>query len=64
MIAAQPSNHERTRDVVDDRVHEEPSLRQRPGPLRVHESSAHTPAQELLVKQDAVGSRLPNGDCR
>ena len=45
----------RTPDIVDNRVHKEGALRPRIVPLRVHERSAHTPAQDLVVEQDAVG---------
>ena len=43
--------HSRLRHIVDDRVHGEGALRPRFVQLRVHESSEHTPAQELLVEQ-------------
>ena len=74
-FALQPRRQVGIPDIVDDRVHEEGALRPRLVQLRVHENSAYTHAQELLVEQDAVGelidrSRLSccldfqNGDTR
>ena len=74
-FALQPHEHVGIPDIVDDRVHEEGVLRPRLVQLRVHENSAYTHAQELVVEQDAVGELndrspqsccldFPNGDTR
>ena len=53
-LALHPRQHVETRDIVDDRVHEEGALQPLLVPLRVHEGGVHGPVQKLLVEHDAV----------
>ena len=53
-LALHSRQHVETRDIVDDRVHEEGALPPLLVPLRVHEGGVHGPVQKLLVEHDAV----------
>ena len=53
-LALRPREHAETLDIVDDRVHEEGTLRPRIVPHRVHQGGVHAHVQELLVEQHAT----------